>query len=412
MLPEVQKLIKEGKIDQAIELAEREYSKSKDEKLFNLYGIALFKKGEFEKASEVFGELYKKYPENLNLFLNYSRSLMEAGKLEDAERVLREGAMLFANSEKVFELLDECQRRKEEKKKYEKEKQEGKRKDREEKGKKEEVLGEELKNSEAKVGIEEEKEKFEQQKEITEDIEAIPEIEVGEDIEQLEERVEELKREIEESIVAKTGKEEEGKEKKIEEERAKEEEEKIELKKLEEKEGILRRGRILEISLKGESEIVLRETFIIFISGNYKIFPLKKIEEQKIRNEFFGGKNHKFLKIRGIDCEIILSTEYISAFEVDGEHEKAIVLEPFLVGFEPSFKYNSTKIKKIFNLVELSGQGKVIIHTAKSKAFIKNINEETRVSAVNFIGTIGNIKLNFLQDSFEISGKGKVILRI
>ena len=421
MLSEVQKLIKEGKIDQAIELAEREYSKSKDDKLFNLYGIALFKKGEFEKASEVFEELYKKYPENLNLFLNYSRSLMEAGKLEDAERVLREGAMLFADSEKVFELLDECQRRKEERRKYEKEKQEGKRKAEEEKEeeekekeKKEEAPEEELKDSEAKVEIEEEKEKFEEQKEITEDIEeTIPQIEGAEDIEQLEEKVEELKREIEESIGAEIAKEEEEKEKKIsKEERIKEEEDKIELKKLEEKEGILRRGRILEISLKGESEIVLRETFIIFISGTYKIFPLKKIEEQKIRNEFFGGKNHKFLKIRGIDCEIMLSTEYISAFEVNEEHEKAIVLEPFLIGFEPSFKYNSTKIKKLFDLVELSGQGKVIIHTAKSKAFIKNINEETRVSAVNFIGTIGDVKLNFLQDSFEISGKGKVILRI
>lgn len=414
MLSEVQKLIKEGKIDQAIELAEMEYSKSKDDKLFNLYGIALFKKGEFEKASEVFEELYKKYPENLSLFLNYSRSLMEAGKLEDAERVLREGAMLFADSEKVFELLDECQRRKEERRKYEKEKQEGKRKAEEENGKKEEAPEEELKDSEAKVEIEEEKEKFEEQKEITEDIEeTIPQIEGAEDIEQLEEKVEELKREIEESIGAEIAKEEEEKEKKIsKEERIKEEEDKIELKKLEEKEGILRRGRILEISLKGESEIVLRETFIIFISGTYKIFPLKKIEEQKIRNEFFGGKNHKFLKIRGIDCEIMLSTEYISAFEVNEEHEKAIVLEPFLIGFEPSFKYNSTKIKKLFDLVELSGQGKVIIHTAKSKAFIKNINEETRVSAVNFIGTIGDVKLNFLQDSFEISGKGKVILRI
>ncbi|MFZ8803011.1 MAG: tetratricopeptide repeat protein [Candidatus Calescibacterium sp.] len=412
MLPEVQKLIKEGKIDQAIELAEREYSKSKDDKLYNLYGIALFKKGEFEKASEVFGELYKKYPENLNLFLNYSRSLMEAGKLEDAERVLREGAMLFADSEKVFELLDECQRRKEERRKYEKEKEERKKKDKDEKEKKEEVPEEELKAVETKVEIEEEKEKFEQQKEIAEDIEIVPEIEGPEEIEQLEEKVEELKREIEESIGAKTGKEEEEKEKKIEKEREKEEDEKIELKKLEEKEGMLRRGRILEISLKGESEIVLRETFIIFISGSYKIFPLKKIEEQKIKNEFFGGKNHKFLKIRGIECEIMLSTEYISAFEVNEEYEKAIVLEPFLIGFEPSFKYNSTKIKKLFNLVELSGQGKVIIHTAKSKVFIKSINEETRVSATNFIGTIGPVKLNFLQDSFEISGKGKVILRI
>jgi hypothetical protein len=87
-------------------------------------------------------------------------------------------------------------------------------------------------------------------------------------------------------------------------------------------------------------------------------------------------------------------------------------LEPFLIGFEPSFKYNLTKIKKTFNLVELSGQGKVIIYTAKSKAFIKNINGETRISAPNFVGAIGPLKLNFLHDSFEISGSGKIILRI
>jgi hypothetical protein len=61
---------------------------------------------------------------------------------------------------------------------------------------------------------------------------------------------------------------------------------------------------------------------------------------------------------------------------------------------------------------KLKGQGKVIIYTAKSKAFIKNINGETRISAPNFVGAIGPLKLNFLHDSFEISGSGKIILRI
>jgi hypothetical protein len=62
MLSEVQKLIKEGKIDQAIELAETEYSKSKDDKLFNLYGIALFKK-----------ENLKKLPKSLKNFTKIPR---------------------------------------------------------------------------------------------------------------------------------------------------------------------------------------------------------------------------------------------------------------------------------------------------------------------------------------------------
>jgi TolA-binding protein len=390
---QIQNLIKEGKIDEAIELAEKEYSKSKDDKLYNLYGIALFKKKEFEKASEVFGELYRKYPENLNLLLNYSRALIESGKLEEAERVLREGAMIFPESEKLLEFLSECQKRKEEKKQRE-EKERGQT---EEEGKILEVEEVELE----KVG---EKEKVER----------------AEEIEKIEEKIEELKREIEEEIETKRLEKEEEKieekekerEKKIEERIPEREEEKIELRKIEEKEGFLKRGRILEISLKGESEIILRETFIIFISGSYKLFPLKKIENQKIKNDFFGGKNHKFIKIRGIDCEVTLSAEYISAFEVDEAYEKAVILEPFLIGFEPSFKYNLTKIKKTFNLVELSGQGKVIIYTAKSKAFIKNINGETRISAPNFVGAIGPLKLNFLHDSFEISGSGKIILRI
>jgi tetratricopeptide (TPR) repeat protein len=390
---QIQNLIKEGKIDEAIELAEKEYSKSKDDRLYNLYGIALFKKKEFEKASEVFGELYRKYPENLNLLLNYSRALIESGKLEEAERVLREGAMIFPESEKLSELLSECQKRKEEKKERE-ENEMGKI---EEEGKILEVEEVELE----KVG---EKEKVER----------------AEEIEKIEEKIEELKREIEEEIETKRLEKEEEKieekekerEEKIEERIPEREEEKIELRKIEEKEGFLKRGRILEISLKGESEIILRETFIIFISGSYKLFPLKKIEDQKIKNDFFGGKNHKFIKIRGIDCEVTLSAEYISAFEVDEAYEKAVILEPFLIGFEPSFKYNLTKIKKTFNLVELSGQGKVIIYTAKSKAFIKNINGETRISAPNFVGAIGPLKLNFLHDSFEISGRGKIILRI
>jgi outer membrane biosynthesis protein TonB len=389
---QIQNLIKEGKIDEAIELAEKEYSKSKDDKLYNLYGIALFKKKEFEKASEVFGELYRKHPENLNLLLNYSRALIESGNLEEAERVLREGSMVFPESEKLSELLSECQRRKEEMKEKEGEKEKI-----EEEGKILEV--EEVKLE--KVGEKEEVEK-------------------AEEIEKVEEKIEELKREIEEEIETKTLEKEEEKieekekeeEEKIEERIPEREEEKIELRKTEEKEGLLKRGRILEISLKGESEIILRETFIIFISGSYKLFPLKKIEDQKIRDDFFGGKNHKFIKIRGIDCEVTLSAEYISAFEVDETYGKAVILEPFLIGFEPSFKYNLTKIKKTFNLVELSGQGKVIIYTAKSKAFIKNIDGETRISAPNFVGAMGPLKLNFLHDSFEISGSGKIILRV
>jgi tetratricopeptide (TPR) repeat protein len=389
---QIQNLIKEGKIDEAIELAEKEYSKSKDDKLYNLYGIALFKKKEFEKASEVFGELYRKYPENLNLLLNYSRALIESGNLEEAERVLREGSMVFPESEKLSELLSECQRRKEEMKEKEGEKEKI-----EEEGKILEV--EEVKLE--KVGEKEEVGK-------------------AEEIEKVEEKIEELKREIEEEIETKRVEEEaeriEEKEKeeeeKIEERIPEREEEKIELRKIEEKEGLLKRGRILEISLKGESEIILRETFVIFISGSYKLFPLKKIENQKIRKDFFGGENHKFIKIRGIDCEVTLSAEYISAFEVDETYGKAVILEPFLIGFEPSFKYNLTKIKKTFSLVELSGQGKVIIYTAKSKAFIKNIDGETRISAPNFVGAIGPLKLNFLHDSFEISGSGKIILRV
>jgi hypothetical protein len=389
---QIQNLIKEGKIDEAVELAEKEYSKSKDDRLYNLYGIALFKKKEFGKASEVFGELYRKHPENLNLLLNYSRALIESGNLEEAERVLREGSMVFPESEKLSELLSECQRRKEEMKEKEGEKEKI-----EEEGKILEV--EEVKLE--KVGEKEEVEK-------------------AEEIEKVEEKIEELKREIEEEIETKRLEKEEEKieekekeeEEKIEERIPEREEEKIELRKTEEKEGLLKRGRILEISLKGESEIILRETFIIFISGSYKLFPLKKIEDQKIRDDFFGGKNHKFIKIRGIDCEVTLSAEYISAFEVDETYGKAVILEPFLIGFEPSFKYNLTKIKKTFNLVELSGQGKVIIYTAKSKAFIKNIDGETRISAPNFVGAIGPLKLNFLHDSFEISGSGKIILRV
>jgi hypothetical protein len=388
---QIQNLIKEGKVDEAIELAEKEYLKSKDDKLYNLYGIALFKKKEFEKASEVFGELYRKYPENLNLLLNYSRALIESGNLEEAERVLREGTMLFPESEKLSELLSECQRRKEEMK------EKGKEREKIEEGKILEV--EEVKLE--KVGEKEEVEK-------------------AEEIEKVEEKIEELKREIEEEIETKGAEEREEKieekekerEEKIEERIPEREEEKIELRKIEEKEGPLKRGRILEISLKGESEIILRETFVIFISGSYKLFPLKKIENQKIGDDFFGGKNHKFIKIRGIDCEVTLSAEYISAFEVDETYEKAVILEPFLIGFEPSFKYNLTKIKKTFSLVELSGQGKVIIYTAKSKAFIKNVDGETRISAPNFVGAIGPLKLNFLHDSFEISGSGKIILRV
>jgi len=389
---QIQNLIKEGKIDEAVELAEKEYSKSKDDRLYNLYGIALFKKKEFGKASEVFGELYRKHPENLNLLLNYSRALIESGNLEEAERVLREGSMVFPESEKLSELLSECQRRKEEMKE-----KEGEREKIEEEGKILEV--EEVKLE--KVGEKEE-------------------VGEAEEIEKVEEKIEELKREIEEEIETKRLEEEgekiEEKEKeeeeKIEGRIPEREEEKIELRKIEEKEGLLKRGRILEISLKGESEIILRETFIIFISGSYKLFPLKKIEDQKIRDDFFGGKNHKFIKIRGIDCEVTLSAEYISAFEVDEIYGKAVILEPFLIGFEPSFKYNLTKIKKTFSLVELSGQGKVIIYTAKSKAFIKNVDGETRISAPNFVGAIGPLKLNFLHDSFEISGSGKIILRI
>jgi len=102
---EVQNLIKSGRIDEALKIAEDEFRKTKNDKMYNLYGIALFKKGDFKKASEVFGELHSKYPDNLNILLNYVKSLIAEEKIEDAERILREAAMLFIEDEKAQEKI-------------------------------------------------------------------------------------------------------------------------------------------------------------------------------------------------------------------------------------------------------------------------------------------------------------------
>ncbi|GBD03622.1 Beta-barrel assembly-enhancing protease [bacterium HR19] len=375
----IQELIKSGNLDDAIEIAEKSFKKTKDERIYNLYGIALFKKGYFEKASEVFGELYSKHPENLNLFLNLARSLLEAGKIEEAERTLREGAMLFYENEKVMELLNECEKRKKEK--------------------------EETKKAEPKEEIKEEIEEMpkEEIEEVKEEKKAEPET-----IEEIEEKIEEIKEELE--GLAEKPQEKEIEEKIKEKFREREDEEIYEIGELKDY-GLLKRGRFLDISLKGESEIILRETFIIFISGSYKILPLKKVRNWKTEKDLFGGKNHKFIKIRGTNCEISVNAEYISGFELQ-EEERAFILEPFLVGFDPSFKYNSREVNKKVEIVELSGKGKIFIFTHGKKAVVKSLSGDTKVTASNLIGAIGDLRISFSLDSFDIRGTGKVILRI
>jgi hypothetical protein len=374
----IQELIKTGNLDTAIEIAEKSFKETKDERIYNLYGIALFKKGYFEKASDVFKELYSKHPENLSLFLNFARSLLEAGKIEEAERTLREGAMLFFENEKIMELLNECEKRK-------KEKEETKKAEpKEEKKEAEEIPKEEI-------------------EEVKEEKKAEPET-----VEEIEEKIEEIKEELE--GLGEKPQEREIEEKIKEKAREKEEEEIYEIGELKDY-GLLKRGRFLDISLKGESEIILRETFIIFISGSYKIFPLKKIRNWKTEKDLFGGKNHKFVKIRGINCEISVNAEYISGFELQ-EEERAFILEPFLIGFDSSFKYNSREVNKKIEIVELSGKGKIFIFTHGKKAVVKPLSGDTKITVSNFIGAIGDLKISFSSDSFEIKGTGKVILRI
>ena len=178
----------------------------------------------------------------------------------------------------------------------------------------------------------------------------------------------------------------------------------------------MRRGRILEISLQGESEIVLRETFVIFISGSYRVFPLYDRENGRIKKTFFGGKEHKFIKIRGEDVFITAQAEYISVSEISSEEGELLILEPFLIGFEPSISYETRKEKlaglKKIKVVELSGDGKVIFFTGGRKLMWKEIKGRCRISIPNFVGVLGEAEVRFEGDSAEIKGVGKVLLRI
>ncbi len=377
-MTDVQELLKKGKIDEAIKISYERYNETKDEKLYNLYGIALFKKKMYDEAARVFGELYSKHPENEKLLANYAQSLIEAGKVQEAERIVREGAMLFPESSKILELLAECERRK---------------------------------------GIAQEKKEEISEKEAFEDITEISEVEDEEmtpeegmtPADELLEKIEEIKEDIESE--------------KIQGEKAKKPEKKIEIE--DEKisfeqspelpDGFLRRARIAELNLMGESDFIARSTFILSISGLYKVFPVKERQRDKIKNNLFGGKEHSFVRIRGERAFVILSAEYISFLDIS-ELKSFYVLDPYLVGFEPSIKYNviPSKIKDVgrVDIVELKGEGKVLVFSAGKKLMIKPFESKIRVSIPNFVALYGQGDLSFSHDSVQVSGSGRIIMRV
>lgn len=393
-MTEVQELLKNGKIDEALKLSYEKYNETKDEKVYNLYGIALFKKKMYDEAAKVFGELYQKHPENEKLLINYAQSLIEAGKVLEAERTIREGAMLFPESSKLLELLAECEKRKglkdQENKEYEKKK-------------------------EKEISQKAEPEAFEDITEISE-----VEQEVAQ-ADELLEKIEEIREDVgvgesREEEMPELGKEEEKEERPELGKKVEIEDDKISFEKSPElPDGFLRRARIAELNLMGESDFIARSTFILSVSGIYKVFPVKERQGDKIKNSIFGGREHSFVRIRGERAYIILSAEYISFLDIS-EIGSFYVLEPYLVGFEPLIRYNiiPSKIKNVgrIDIVELKGEGKVLIFSAGKKFMIRPFESKVRVAVPNFVALYGQGDMVFLHDSVQISGSGKIIMRV
>ncbi len=383
----IKELIKRGDVDKAISEAKAYYETTKDDKVYNLYGIALMKKGEFKGAEKVFEYLYSKYQDNPKILINYSQALINLGQVEKAERLLREGAMLFPEEEKIYELINVC-----EEKKREKELKVEKKEPKEEK-EPETKMEDFSEVSEGKLAREETETSESQEEELIEKIEEIKE--------EITEPREETKRE---ETKWKNGKE------------YPTDREKISLDEAEDiKDEFLKRGRILEVKLFDGSEIILRETFIIFISGAYKVFPLKDREEGKVKESIFGGKNHKFLRIRGERCLVGVQAEYISIIDIS-PYRKFYVLEPYLIGFDASMRYDSKNIKVkgigSTKLIELDGTGKVIIFTAGKKIMKKEYDDIARISLPSFVAICGESKVSFVDGSIEVKGSGLSFIRL
>lgn len=398
MSVEIQELIKKGELDKALEISLKKYQETKDEKIYNLYGIVLFKKKMYDEASQVFKELYSKHPENEKLLVNYVLSLMERGALEDAERALREGAMIFPESSRILELLAECERRKDLKKEELNKKQEKAKVSEKAQPKPEEEA--QQKEEEPKMQIEPERK--------AEDVFEF------EELERIEEKI------TDEIEIERPGEVKEPKKEEVElEEKFREltvEQEKISLEQSPElPDGFLKRARIVELNLIADAEFVARSTFVLSISGLYKVFPLKDKQANKIKKTPFGGKKHSFVKIRGERAQIMIGGEYISFIDIS-DGGKLMILEPYLVGFESRLQYNTipTEIKKIgrINLTELTGQGKVLIFSANKKLVIRDFENRIRISIPNFVGFYGEGEIDFLQDSVQIRGRGRAIIRI
>lgn len=374
MMSEIQELIRKGELDRAIEISLKKYEETKDERIYNLYGIALFKRGRFEESARVFGELYSRHPENEKLLLNYAHALMESGRLEEAERNLREGAMIFPESSKVFELLSECERRK---------------------------------KAEKTPRQEESRE--------PEELEEIREIEVEESVGATEETRQAIPETTQETEESRTVEEEVLGEipKTVKGERSEYEKMSLEQSPFL-PDGFLKRARIVELNLVSDAEFVLRSTFVISVAGMYRIFPVRERRENRLTNNIFGGKRYAFVKLKGERASVMVGAEYISFIEIS--NMKFAILEHYLVGFEGGMQYNvlTAKVKGIgkLNVVELMGQGKVLIFSAGKKLMIRDFEDKIRVSMPNFVGIYGEGELDFLLDSVQIRGNGKVLLRI
>ena len=372
-LQTIKSLMSKGDYQEASEEALKLYMKTKDDKIYNLYGISVFKLNEYDKAYQVFSDLYSRN-KNPTIGLNLAEILVKKENYVEANSILKEIIDILPQKARAKELINICETM----------------------ITKEEVTEVETKEVKAVVDeFREEEVKKEEEVESGKEEEAIKEIEKS--IEAEEEQAlkeEEAIKEVEKSI-------EVGREIQVQEERKVEKELK----------GTIESGRVLEVSLTYKSMIV-REDIVTAVSGNIRKSYMKERFRGKNLKELFGSGKVFFAKYEG-DGKLLLTTQFNLITVVDCDNE-LFTIKDELGGFDGALNWENGTLrnkKDFLEIVRLEGTGSVIFLT-ETKVMKIEIQDIARLSIEKIVAFSNGMVPKLIGETIEFKGSGFIFVMI
>lgn len=402
----VRGLIKIGRFKEASWEALRLYSEFKDDRIYNLYGVALLKLEEFERAREVFEDILSRHPIESSVLVNVATACQKAGDLKSTQRYLRSALDVVKDENtknRLSKLLEDVESEiKEREAEEEREELKAELKEPEV----EEMLEERVEEERVKVEeVEEEKVEGAEEVSVGEEAVKVEEIREGEGMEEIgeledilkeAEEIKEEKEEVFEEVIKEEAKVEEVKE-----------EERIE--KPEEKPwNTLEGGRVLEIIVKYEP-LVIRFDKVVSHTGGLRFSK----EKMKFAGKTLKADFSKFFRVEG-DGRIIASSDkhLFSMFEITGD-EVLYIAEDKLFCLSGRVSFENGQIERrraVLPVVRLEASEKAkVAAITQGKIMETSSDFAISVSVDKIVAFSESLRPEIQDDMIELKGEGRII---